>query len=91
MENGLEEKTYKNLEQTKNEVKSYSVAGNSAQYLCYLFAALGIISDILNFKVLEPTSWFLLSIVAALIGIIYRMHTEMTRHLLYSEVEIKTA
>jgi hypothetical protein len=86
----LENQAFKNREQVMAEVRRCALAGNISQYLCFLFAALGVISDTLNITLgLEPTSWLLLAIVLGLNGIICHMHTVVAKHLLGIKAESK--
>jgi hypothetical protein len=85
-----ENKPFKTREDVKTEIHNCDLFGGICQYACFIFAALGIISDVLNFNLgLEPISWFLLAIVAGLNAIIGHMHTVAAKHLLGIETESK--
>ena len=55
----------------------------SVSILCFVFVALGLVSDLLNLKLgLGATSWLLLAIVAAMIQIGPHLHEMLARHLI---------
>jgi hypothetical protein len=86
----LEDQPFKNREHVKAEVRKCALFGDVCQYLCFIFAALGVIGDALNITLgLEPMSWLLLAIVAGLNAIIGHMHTVAAKHLLGIETESK--
>ena len=86
----ITDKPFKNREEVKAEVRKCSLFGDVCQYLCFLFAALGVIGDALNITLgLESMSWFLLAIVAGLNAIIGYMHVVVAKHLLGTEAESK--
>lgn len=83
-----ENKPFKDREDVKAEVRKCDLFGGICQYACFLFAALGVIGDVLNITLgLEPISWFLLAIVAGLNAIIGHMHVVVAKHLLGTEAE----
>jgi len=83
-----ENKPFKDREDVKAEVRKCDLFGGICQYACFLFAALGVIGDVLNITLgLEPISWFLLAIVAGLNAIIGHMHVVVAKHLLGTEGE----
>jgi hypothetical protein len=85
-----ENKPFKTREDVKAEIRNCDLFGGICQYACFILAALGIISDVLNISLgLEPISWFLLAIVAGLNAIIGHMHTVVAKHLLGIETEGK--
>jgi hypothetical protein len=86
----FEEKSFKNREEVKKEVRICSMASSVASYLSLLFAALGIISDAVNITLgLGSISWFLLSIIACLHAVVPTIHTVVGKHLLGIEAESK--
>ena len=85
-----ENKPFKSREDAKAEIRNCDRFGGICQYACFLFAALGVIGDVLNISLgLEPTSWFLLAIVAGLNAIIGHIHTVVAKHWLGIENEGK--
>jgi hypothetical protein len=48
----LENQTFKNREQVMAEFRRCALVGNISQYLCFIFAALGVIGDALNITLL---------------------------------------
>jgi hypothetical protein len=86
----LETQAFKSREQVMAEIKRRGMVGNISQYLCFIFAALGVISDALKTTLgLEPISWLLLAIVLGLNGIVSHMHLVVAKHLLGVDVENK--
>ncbi|HLE74813.1 MAG TPA: hypothetical protein VI864_02045 [Candidatus Bathyarchaeia archaeon] len=86
----ITDKPFKNREKVKAEVRNCSLFGDVCQYLCFLFAALGVIGDALNITLgLESMAWLLLAIVAGLNAIIGHMHVVVAKHLLGTEAESK--
>jgi hypothetical protein len=78
-----ENKSFKDREQVKAEIRNCDLFGGICQYLCFLFAAVGVIGDALNITLgLEPMSWLLLAIVAGVNAIIGHMHVVAAKHLL---------
>lgn len=83
-----ENKPFKNREDVKAEIRNCDFFGGICQYACFGFAVLGVVGDALNITLgLEPTSWFLLAIVAGLNAIIGHTHVVMAKHLLGVEAE----
>jgi hypothetical protein len=63
----ISEEPFKDLEVVKADVRRCAWAAGLLSLLSLGFAAIGIIGEVLNVTlVLEPMSWFLLAIVAAL-------------------------
>jgi hypothetical protein len=86
----LETQAFKSRDQVMDEIRKCGMVGNISQYLCFVFAALGVISDALKITIgLESMSWFLLAIVFGLNGIVSHMHTVVAKHLLGIEAESK--
>jgi hypothetical protein len=85
-----ENKPFKNLNEVRTEIRNCDFFGGICQYACFLFAALGVIGDVLNFTLgLESMSWFLLAIVAGLNAIVGHIHVVVAKHLLGIEDESK--
>ena len=83
-------KPFKNREEVKTEIRDCDRFAGISQYACFIFAALGVISDAMNITLgLESMSWFLLAIVACLNAIIGHMHVVVAKHLFGIEVEGK--
>ena len=90
METSLENQPFKNREHVMSEIRRCARMGLISQYLSFIFAALGVISDASNINLgLEPMSWFLLAIVAGLNAIIGHTHVVVAKHLLGIEAESK--
>jgi hypothetical protein len=86
----LELQRFKNREHVIAEIRRCALAGSVSQYLSFVFAALGVISDVLNVTLgLDSLSWFLLAIFAALHAIVPHMHLVVAKHLLGVESESK--
>jgi hypothetical protein len=84
------DKPFKNREHVQAEIRLCARAGGIFQLLSFPFIALGIISDALNITLgLEPTSWFLLTIIALCASIVPQMHIVAAKHLLGIEAESK--
>jgi len=84
------ERPFKNREEVKSEIHACDRFGGISQYACFIFAALGVISDASNVTLgLESMSWFLLAIVAGLNAIIGHMHVVVGKHLFGIEAESK--
>jgi hypothetical protein len=85
-----ENRPFNDREDVKAEIRNCDLFGGICQYACFLFAALGVISDASNTTLgLQSMSWFLLAIVAGLNAIIGHMHTVVAKHLLGIEAESK--
>ena len=81
------DKPFKNREHILWEIDYCNKATTYATILCFVFFALGIISDLLSMKLaLGPTSWLLLAVVTAVLSMGPHMHVIMARHLLGMEV-----
>jgi hypothetical protein len=81
------EEPFKDREHIKWEIGYCGKAANYVSYLCFILIALGIISDLFSMKLgLGATSWFLLAIFAAIIGLGPILHSVLARHLLGMEV-----
>jgi hypothetical protein len=78
----LVEKPFKNREEIRAEIRRCDLVGSLFTYACLLFAALGVIGDVLDMTLgLESMSWFLLAIVAGLNALIPHMHSVAAKHL----------
>jgi hypothetical protein len=81
---------FKNREEVKTEIRDCDRVAGISHYACFIFAALGVIGDVVNITLgLESMSWFLLSIVAGLTAIVGHMHVVVAKHLLGIEAESK--
>ena len=81
---------FKNREEVKAEIRECDRFAAITQWACFIFAALGIIGEVLNMTLgLQPMSWFLLAIVFGLNAIIGHMHVVMGKHLFGIEAESK--
>jgi len=90
MANSLQNQPFKNREDVIAEIRFCARAGGVVTLLCFLFVALGIISDALNITlVLEPMSWFLLAILAMIGAMGPMLHVVAAKHLLGIETETK--
>jgi len=86
----LEDQPFKSREHAEAEVRRCALFGDACQYLCFVFAALGVIGDALNITLgLESMSWLLLAIVAGLNAIIGHVHAVVAKHLMGIEAESK--
>jgi len=84
------DKPFKNREDVKTEIRDCGRFAGISHYACFIFAALGVIGDVVNITlVLESMSWFLLAIVAGLNAIVGHMHVVVAKHLLGTEAEDK--
>jgi hypothetical protein len=84
----LEDQPFKSREHAEAEVRRCALFGDACQYLCFVFATLGVIGDALSITLgLESMSWLLLAIVAGLNAIIGHMHAVGAKHLLGIEAE----
>ena len=76
------EAPFKNREDVKSEIRACDRFAAVTQWACFMFAALGVIGDALNFTLgLESMSWFLLAIVAGLNAVIGHVHVVVGKHL----------
>ena len=83
-------KPFKNREEVKTEIRDCDRFAGISQYACFVFAALGVVGDVLNIALgLESMSWFLLAIVAGLNAIIGHTHVVVAKHLLGIEAANK--
>ena len=90
MASSLENQPFKNRQHIKAEIRRCTLFGSVCQYFSFLFAALAVIGEALNITLgLEPMSWLLLAILAALNAIIGHMHVVVAKHLLGIEAESK--
>ncbi|MCW4037497.1 MAG: hypothetical protein NWF13_02045 [Candidatus Bathyarchaeota archaeon] len=81
---------FKNREEVKVEIRDCNRFAAVSQYACFIFAALGVISDVVDVTLgLESMSWFLLAIVAGLNAIIGHTHVVVAKHLLGIEAKSK--
>ena len=88
--NAFVDEPFKNREHVLAEIKLCARAGGVFQIISYLFLAIRVISDALNITLgLEPTSWFLPAIFAAVGAIVPNMHIVVAKHLLGIEAESK--
>ncbi len=77
------ERPFKNREEVRKEIRQCQWMGSIFQYVSFGFAALGVISDVLNTALgLESMSWFLLAIVAALGALVPHMNS-VTANLMF--------
>jgi hypothetical protein len=85
-----ENKSFKDLEDMKAEIRKCDLFGGICQYTYFIFATLGVIGDVLNVTIgLEPMSWFLLAIIAGINAIIGHTHAVVAKHLLGIEAKNK--
>ena len=81
------EEPFKSREHILWEIRYCNKAATYVEYLCFIFLALGIISDLLNMKLgLGAMSWLLLAVVGGVLGLGPLVHVEVARHLLGMEV-----
>ena len=84
------ETPFKNREEIKSEIRACDRFATVTHWACFLFAALGIIGDVLKITLgLESMSWFLLAIIAGLNAAIGHMHVVVGKHLFGIEAERK--
>ena len=63
---------YEDREKVRTSLRSSGVGGDVCFLLGVVFAVLGVIGDAVNVTLgLEPMSWFLLAIVASLVGLAF--------------------
>jgi uncharacterized membrane protein YbaN (DUF454 family) len=80
-------KPFENREHILWEIGYCGKAGEYFIILGLVFAALGIIGDLLNMKLgLGSTSWLLLAVVAGVLSLSPHLHMIMAKHLLGMEV-----
>ena len=85
------DQSYKNREEVKAQLRRSDAIIAIIMVVCLLFAALGVIGDVLDITlVLESMSWFMLAIVAGLIAVMESMHYVVAHHLLGIESELKS-
>jgi hypothetical protein len=61
---------YEDLEKMKANLGQSGAIGHICWFLAIIFAVLGVIDDAANVKLgLDPTSWFLLAIVASVLSV----------------------
>jgi hypothetical protein len=90
MASRLENQPFKNREHVKAEIRRCTLDGSVSQYLSFLFAALGVISNALNTTLgSQPMIWLLLAIFAGLHAGIPHTHLVVAKHLLGIEAESK--
>ena len=81
------DKPFKDREHILWEIGYCNKATTYTTILCFVFMALGIISDLLNMKLgLGSTSWLLLAVVFAVLSMGPHLHVIMAKHLLGTEV-----
>ena len=74
--------TFKDHEDVKAEIRKCGWLASILSLLSLVFAAVGIIGDVLNMTLgLEPMSWFLLAIVCAVNAIMPEIHSVAAKHL----------
>jgi hypothetical protein len=74
---------FRDREDVRAEVRRCGFVDGLSQYLCFLFAALGVIGDASNVTLdLESMSWSLLAIVLCLNAVICHTHVVVGKHLL---------
>ena len=83
-------KPFKDREEVKKDIRLCNVNAGIFALACFVFAALGVISDALNITLgLEPMIWLLLAIVAILSALFFHMNDVMAKHLYGIESEIE--
>ena len=81
------DKPFENREHIVWEIGFGTKFGTSAIILGLVFAALGVISDLLNMKLgLGATSWLLLAVAIAICSLVPHMHGIMAKQLLGMEI-----
>ncbi len=81
------DKPFKNREHIVWEIDFCNRAANYITMLGLAFAALGVISDLLNKKIgLKATTWLLLAVVMGVLAIAPNLHAIAAKHLLGVEV-----
>ncbi len=81
------DKPFKDREHILWEIGFCNRATNYVMALSLACILLGVISDLLSMKLaLSSTSWFLFSIVAAVISLAPHLHVLMAKHLLGMEI-----
>lgn len=81
------DKPFENREHIVWEIGFGTKFGTSAIILSLVFAALGVISDLLNMKLgLGATSWLLLAVGSATCSLVPHMHGIMAKQLLGMEI-----
>ncbi len=81
------DKPFKDREHILWEIGYCNKAANYITVLCLVFAALGIVSDLLSMKLaLGATSWLLFSVVTGVLSRAPHLHSIMARHLLGMEI-----
>ena len=77
------ETPFEGREEVVAEIRECDRFAAITQWACFLFAALGVLGDGLNVTIgLEPSSWFLLTVVAGLNAVIGHVHVVGGKHLL---------
>lgn len=83
-------KSFKDREEVKKDIRQCAAMGMIITFCSIGFAALGVISDIVNVTLgLETMSWFQLAIWAGLTAIIPNMLSVSAKHLYGIESERK--
>ncbi len=78
----VDPKPFKDREEVKAEIRDCGRTAAVFTYVCFIFAALGVIGDALNMTLgLESMSWFLLAIVAGLNALYGHVRFTVARHL----------
>ena len=81
------DKPFKDREHILWEIGYCSKATTYTAFLCFVFMALGVISDLLNMKLgLGSTSWLLIAVVTGVLSMAPHSHVIMAKHLLGTEV-----
>ncbi len=86
----MDPKPFKDRDDVKAEIRDCGLTAAVFTYVCFIFAALGVIGDALNMTLgLEPISWLLLAIVAGLNATYGHVRSTVARHLFGIETENK--
>ncbi|UCD96680.1 MAG: hypothetical protein JSV35_01105 [Candidatus Bathyarchaeota archaeon] len=77
------ETPFKNRNDVEAEIRTCDRFGGICQWACFIFAAVGVLSDAVDVTIgLESTSWFLLAIIVGINAIIGHLHVVIAKHLL---------
>ena len=80
---------WEDREKLKASLGSVGLSAHICWFLGVIFAVLGIIADAANTLGLEPTSWFLLAVVAFLASIIWFFGVALAWYLRTTEAKSK--